>query len=94
VKSAVILEAAYVAAPPDPDADVLVELRLALRTPPMAVPGGEVLAVEFWPRVMKASSVSPVEGALIAPTIPIMLCEKKIFEQKNNVPDWQWLLDV
>jgi hypothetical protein len=60
-----------VTAPPDPDADVLVELRLTFRTPPMAPPGGEVLAVEFWTRVIKASSVVSVEGALIAPTIPV-----------------------
>jgi hypothetical protein len=37
----------------------------------MALPGGEVLAVEFSTSVMKASSVLPEEGALIAPTIPI-----------------------
>jgi hypothetical protein len=71
VKSAVILEVAYVTAPPDPDADVLVELRLTFRTPPMAPPGGEVRGVEFWTRVIKASSVVPVEDALIAPTIPV-----------------------
>lgn len=37
----------------------------------MAVPGGEVLAVESSASVMKASSVLPVEAALIAPTIPV-----------------------
>jgi hypothetical protein len=37
----------------------------------MAGPSGEVLAVEFWTRVIKASIVVPVEGALIAPTLPV-----------------------
>lgn len=58
VRSPVILQEEYVTVPPDPDADILVGLRMTLRTPSTAVPGGEMLAVEFKTIVMNASCVT------------------------------------
>lgn len=49
---------------------MIVELELTLRTLLIALLGREVLAVVFLTSVMKASSVSPEEGALIALTMP------------------------
>jgi hypothetical protein len=71
MKSTEILEAARVTAAPELDGDIILELESTLRTPPTALPGGDVLAVVFSARVMKASSVFPEEGALIAPTMPV-----------------------
>jgi len=53
-------------------------LLLVFKVPPTGPPGGEVEVVAFLARVMNASRVLPVVGALMAPTMP----------------DWQWLPTV
>ncbi len=59
----------------EPEADSE-EAPASFNIPPMAAPpGGEVEAVAFLARSLKASKVLPVVGALIDATMP----------------DWQWL---
>lgn len=65
-------------ADPEPDAEEDEEESAApasFKIPPTAPPGGEVEAVAFLARSAKASKVLPVDGALIAATMPV----------------WQWL---